>query len=129
MLHMKSKGGYKPRPCDSPYRKTRREKVESELSAIPRMDPALKKLTSADGFADYYLEMCDLYLSQREAYERLEDFHINITGRRRYSEYGSFRKVLERMMANERNKKGALCVSVRPRVKEPEGYFESIPLE
>ncbi len=79
----------------------RRTRVEAELSAIPAIPAAARKLTSAEGFADYYLEMQDLYSSQREAYERLEDFHIEVTGQRRYSEYDSFRKVLNRQMKKE----------------------------
>jgi hypothetical protein len=76
----------------------RRTRVEAELSSIPAIPTAARKLTSAAGFADYYLEMRDLYQSYLEAYERLEDFHIAVTGQRKYSEYDSFRRVLERKM-------------------------------
>ncbi|SEA07047.1 hypothetical protein SAMN05444145_101455 [Alistipes timonensis JC136] len=86
------------RLCDAPHKVARREKIESELSAILHIDPAMQKLLSADGFADYYFEMQDLYPSQMEAYERLENFHIQVTGRRRYSEFDSFRKVLDRRL-------------------------------
>ncbi|WP_390553562.1 hypothetical protein [Alistipes indistinctus] len=68
------------------------------------MEPALQKLLSAEGFADYFFEMQDLYPSQMAAYERLEDFHINVMGRRRYSEFDSFRKTLYRRMKKERLK-------------------------
>lgn len=81
---------------------TERAKIEKELSAIPPLNPAIKKLTSAEGFADYYLRMRDLYDTQQEAYERLEDFHIAITGRRRYSEYNSFRIIFNRIIKNYR---------------------------
>lgn len=91
------------RLCDAPHKVARRERIESELSAIPKIDVALQKLISADGFADYYFEMQDLYPSQMEAYERLEDFHIQVTGRRRYSEFDSFRKVLDRRLKKQRN--------------------------
>lgn len=91
------------RLCDAPHKKARREEIESELAVIPRMEPAMQKLTSAEGFADYFFEMQDLYPSQMEAYERLEDFHIQVTGRRRYSEFDSFRKVLDRRLKRERN--------------------------
>jgi hypothetical protein len=76
----------------------RRNRVEAELSAIPAIPTAALKLTSAAGFADYYLEMRDLYQSYLEAYERLEDFHIAVTGRRRYAEFDTFRKVFKRYM-------------------------------
>lgn len=99
----KRKDSHKVRPCDASHKVARREKIESELSAIPRIDPAMKKLLSAEGFADYYFEMMDLYPSQMEAYERLEDFHIQVTGRRRYSEFDSFRKILYRKLKKQRS--------------------------
>jgi hypothetical protein len=76
----------------------RRTRVEAELSSIPAIPAAARKLTSAAGFADYYLEMRDLYQSYLEAYERLEDFHIAVTGHRRYAEFDSFRRVFQRYM-------------------------------
>jgi hypothetical protein len=74
----------------------RRNRIEAELSAIPAISASARKLTSQEGFIDYFLDMRDLYQSYLEAYERLEDFHIAVTGQRRYSEYDSFRKVLGR---------------------------------
>ena len=97
----KRKDSHKVRLCDAPHKKARRERIESELAAIPRMEPAMQKLTSADGFTDYFFEMQDLYPSQRETYERLEDFHISVTGQRRYSEFDSFRRVLGRKLRRE----------------------------
>ncbi len=76
----------------------RRTRVEAELSAIPAIPAAARKLTSQEGFIDYFLDMRDLYQSYLEAYERLEDFHIAVTGQRRYSEYDSFKKVFQRYM-------------------------------
>lgn len=75
-----------------------RVRIESELSTIPPLHPAIRKITSAEGFADYYLRMRDFYDTQLEAYERLEDFHIAITGKRRYSEFDSFRVLLDRSL-------------------------------
>ena len=98
---MKKGDSHKLRLCDAPHKVARRKKIESELSAIPRMDPAMKKLLSAEGFIDYFFKMQDLYPSQLAAYERLEDFHINVAGRRRYSEFDSFRKVIERKLKKE----------------------------
>ncbi len=76
----------------------RRTRVEAELSAIPAIPAAARKLTSQEGFIDYFLDMRDLYQSYLEAYERLEDFHITVTGQRKYSEYDSFKKVFQRYM-------------------------------
>ena len=76
-----------------------RERIETELSSIPKQHPMIAKITSAEGFVDYYLSMRDLYNTQLEAYERLEDFHIAITGKRRYAEFDSFRVVVMRNLA------------------------------
>ena len=95
---MKQKNNYRMRLCDAPYKPARRAEIEAELAAIAPPFSAMRKLLSAEGFADYSFEMQDLYPSQLEAYERLEDFHISVTGRRRYAEFDSFRKVLERRM-------------------------------
>ena len=77
-----------------------RERIETELSSIPKQHPMIAKITSAEGFVDYYLSMRDLYNTQLEAYERLEDFHIAITGRRRYAEFDSFRVVVMRNLVD-----------------------------
>lgn len=73
-----------------------REKIEAELSALEPLSPEMRHFLSFEGFVELYLRMRDLYPTQREAYERLEDFHIAITGKRRYSEYDSFTRVLNR---------------------------------
>lgn len=76
----------------------RRSRVEAELSSIPAIDPAARKLTSTEGFIDYFLEMRDLYQAYTDAYERLEEFHVAVAGYRRYSEYGSFQRVMRRYL-------------------------------
>ena len=76
----------------------RRTRVEAELSAIPAIPAAARKLTSQEGFIDYFLDMRDIYQSYLEAYERLEEFHIAVTGRRRYAEFDTFRRTLRRYL-------------------------------
>ena len=76
----------------------RRTRIEAELSAIPAIPAAARRLASLEGFIDYYLEMNDLYNSYTEAYERLEEFHIAVTGRRRYAEFDTFRRTLRRYL-------------------------------
>ena len=83
----------------SPVITAEREKVEAELSALEPLSPEMRHFLSFEGFAELYLRMRDLYPTHREAYERLEDYHIALTGKRRYSEFDSFRKILERHMA------------------------------
>ena len=92
---MKRKNNYRTRLCDAPHKRARRAEIEAELAAIAPLSPAMRKLLSAEGFADYYFEMQDLYPSQL-------DFHINVTGHRRYAEFDSFRKVLERRLKRKR---------------------------
>ena len=75
-----------------------RASLETSLGQIPPMCEQLRKITTAEGFVDYYLSMRDLYETYAEAYERLEGFHIAITGRRRYAEFQSFRVVVKRCL-------------------------------
>ncbi len=82
----------------TPRQLSERERIETELSSIPKQHPKIAKITSAEGFVDYYLSTRDLYNTQLEAYERLEDFHIAITGKRRYAEFDSFRVILNRYL-------------------------------
>lgn len=74
------------------------QRIEQELSEIPTAGN-LKKLLSLDGFVDYYLEMREVYTTHLEAYEALESHYERITGRRRYSEFHSFRVSLDRYVA------------------------------
>lgn len=87
------------------YEVSEREKIESELSAIPKLSPQIKKITSTEGFADYFLAMRHLYPTQVAAYDRLEDFHTEVTGKRKYAEFDSFRKVLNDFIRNCRSQK------------------------
>lgn len=82
----------------SPVIAAEREKVETELKALDPLSPEVRRFLSFEGFAELYLRMRDLYPTQLEAYERLEDFYITIIGKRRYSEYSSFRRVLNRLL-------------------------------
>jgi len=68
-----------------------RERYEQRLAAIEPLTPDCKKLLSAEGFEEFYLEMRMLYPSAQDAYEKLEEFHERVTGHRRYSEFNSFR--------------------------------------
>lgn len=72
------------------------EHIEKQLLALTPLMPEMRHFLSFKGFAGLYLHMRDLYPTQLEAYARLEDFYITITGKRRYSEFSSFRKVLNR---------------------------------
>lgn len=82
----------------SPVITHEREKVEAELAAMNPLSPEVRNFLSFEGFAELYIRMRDLYSTQLEAYERLEDFYITITGKRRYSEFSSFRRVLNRLL-------------------------------
>lgn len=88
---------------NSPIITVERERVEAELSAMSPLTPEVRHFLSFEGFAEFYLRMRDLYPTQLEAYERLEDFYISITGRRRYAEFSSFQRVLRRIYLREMN--------------------------
>lgn len=83
---------------DSPATHARREAIEAELAAIPPIASAARLLTSTDGFVDYYLRMYDLYPTQYEAYEKLEEYHTAVTGKRRYAEFDSFRQIMNKQL-------------------------------
>ena len=68
-----------------------RHRYEAELDTIPPLCPLARKLLSAEGFLDFFLEIRMLYPTYEEAYEMLEEQHERITGERMYSEYDSFR--------------------------------------
>ena len=75
------------------YQIQRRLELEQQLDSIPPIEELTRKIISADGFCELFLKMRKLYPSQKKAYERLEDYHIKIVGRRKYTEFDSFRHV------------------------------------
>lgn len=81
------------RKCTSLEIKLRQE-IEAELSAIIPLSEKARHLLYEDGFLIYFNAMKDLYPSAHIAYESLESFYETIFGRRRYSDYDSFRNVL-----------------------------------
>lgn len=58
----------------SPVITAERERIEKQLSALTPLTPEMRHFLSFEGFAELYLRMRDLYPTQLEAYERLEDF-------------------------------------------------------
>lgn len=96
--------GKRQQRYDLPINRQQRESIERELSDIPALDPRLSKLMSVEGFIDYYLRMIGLYPSNRLAYEKLEEFHETLIGRRRYSDFKSFLIILDRYLKSIRNK-------------------------
>lgn len=80
-----------------------RAEIESELSGIIPLSEKARQLLYGDGFLSYFDAMKDLYPSAHIAYESLESFYETIFGRRRYSDYDSFRNVLQK-----RNRKSRL---------------------
>lgn len=75
---------------------TRRDDVLAELSALQPMTDAVRKLSTAAGFIEYFQRLEPLYATRREAYEALEDRYAEIFGRFRYSEWRAFQVVLSR---------------------------------
>lgn len=55
-------------------------------------------LNSTDGFISEYWRVLSDYSTCKEAYESLETRHLDAFGRRRYSDFESFRRVLYRKM-------------------------------
>ena len=82
-----------------------RLRYENELGAIPALSPAARKLLSAQGFLDYFLEIRMLFPTYEDAYEMLEEQVERITGKRMYSEYSSFRRGYLRWKNEKRSQK------------------------
>lgn len=82
----------------TPQMLAEQQRIEQEQSSIPPLTASQRRLISTDGFLDYYLNMRDLYPSYMEAYERLEELHERITGRRKYSEFNSFKVQLSKYL-------------------------------
>ena len=87
----------------TPARQSRRDAIEEEFRSAGRVPAVFLRLITVEGFIDYYLEMRDLYPTYEEAYERLEDFYIDFTGHRKYSEFSSFRRVMTRWLRDNTN--------------------------
>ena len=79
-----------------------RLRYENELGAIPALSPAARKLLSAQGFLDYFLEIRMLFPTYEDAYEMLEEQHERITGKWMYAEYDTFRRVYKRWLKKEK---------------------------
>jgi hypothetical protein len=87
----------------SPARQARRDAIEEEFRSAGCVPAVFLRLITVEGFIDYYLEMRELYPTYKEAYERLEDFYIDFTGHRKYSEFSSFRRVMTRWLRDNTN--------------------------
>lgn len=73
-----------------------RLRYEKELNEIEPLSPLARKLLSAQGFLDYFLEIRMLFPTYEDAYEMLEEQHERIIGKRMYSEYHFFLRGLLR---------------------------------
>lgn len=69
----------------------RRKAVLGAFRAVEPLPECVRQLLSPEGFREYFNLVCDCYPIRLEAYEALDDIHIRLTGRRKYSEYASFR--------------------------------------
>lgn len=75
---------------------SKRKEVDAELSVLAPISPEVRELMTVEGFARWFGRMKTLYPTYEEAYEALESHYQRLTGRRRYSEYSSFRLVYNR---------------------------------
>lgn len=79
-----------------------RDEVIASLAAIPPLTWAAVYLSSVEGFMDYYFKLEPLFPTKKEAYEALEAQYEIIFGRRRYSEWKTFRVVQARYLHSKR---------------------------
>lgn len=76
-----------------------RDKIENELSGIERIDPQSKQILTPEGLMNYFLEMQHLYDTQNDAYEKLENICIRVTGQRHYNGFHSFTAAYKRQLS------------------------------
>ena len=74
----------------------KREIIENNLNGIPPFCDSIRKMISIDGFIEYYEQLKYSYPTFLDAYERLEEYHISITGKRKYSDINAFKVVIRR---------------------------------
>lgn len=78
-----------------------RADMEQRLESLAPLSSEHRELLSTDGFIRYYRRMCDLYPTQVEAYERLEEYYQNIFGSRRYVDIRSLHLAISRRRRKE----------------------------
>lgn len=78
--------------------------IEKKLSQIPKINPLVKELSSTRGFISLFEGLVADGLSYRAAYERLEETHVRVIGKRKYSDFQSFKSIFYRI-CNSRRKK------------------------
>jgi len=67
-----------------------------------QIDPYLVKLSQFPFFlAQFYLR-CSDYDTQEKAYEAVERAYVSVFGKRRYSDFESFRQVRNRYLKNKK---------------------------
>lgn len=57
-----------------------------------------RQLSTTDGFTARYYNLLRFHKTYSEAYEATEQDHVRLFGRRRYSNYNSFRNVKDRKL-------------------------------
>lgn len=66
------------------------------------IDPHLLRMMESEGFVQFYLEILPYYDTCEQAYEAAERQYENGFGRRRYSDYQTFKVILSRYQAKRR---------------------------
>ncbi|MFI3298758.1 MAG: hypothetical protein R3Y49_03030 [Rikenellaceae bacterium] len=88
------------------HQKNRLNEFEAELNEISALTGLARKLITKGGFCDTFLAVVDLYPTQYEAYEILENYYKRLTGFRKYTDFKSFKVVLYRRINSKVNNVG-----------------------
>lgn len=70
--------------------------IMQELYAIPEIHPQAKELGTTRGFIVRFEQLIKVCESYKEAYEKLEEVHVRVYGRRKYSEWVTFKSIYYR---------------------------------
>ena len=68
------------------------EKTLPKVESGKQLEPHILKLLTPEGFDERFYSLCQLYRTNELAYEALERQYESYFGKRRYSNYESYRK-------------------------------------
>lgn len=78
---------------------TEKNSTNKELQELPEK---MRQLLNRDGYFEFYQQLLKSCRKRSEAYEILEENYQKITGKRRYSEFDSFKHVYNKWLRRQK---------------------------
>jgi len=70
---------------------------------IPKLEPQFAMLLETEGFITAFWEISGDYRTQEDAYDVIEQRYISVFGKRRYSDFNSFRVTMYRHLKKKKS--------------------------